>query len=333
MPRRRPALTLQATRTNLSRLARALQEGQLVAVPSETVYGLAGHALDEKACRAIFSAKGRPTNDPLIVHIHSLHQWWDLAQVSDAALRLAKAFWPGPLTIVLPKKARVPDLCTSGLPSVAVRMPSHPIFRALLKASGLPLAAPSANPFGYLSPTTAAHVKAHLGRKIPFILDGGASAIGVESTIVDLRKAHRPAILRPGAISAEEIAAVLGVPVKPYRPRKVARGHAAVAPGLLSQHYSPRTPLVLAKEGALAGAKPGAGEALVVLRRPTGQLAKGLHWLSTRGALREVARNLFSCLQKLDTKGLRRIRIECPAGDEPLAVALRDRLTRAAAKR
>src|SRR5688572_850583 len=184
--KRREARIFTGTERNLVFLARQLQRGELVAVPTETVYGLAGNALDPRACRKIFRTKGRPAEDPLIVHIHSLTQLELICHPNPAALQLANAFWPGPLTLVLPKKASVPDLVTAGRGSVAVRMPSHRLFRRLLKLADLPLAVPSANPFGYLSPTRAEHVQAGLGSKIQYILDGGPTRIGVESTIVDL---------------------------------------------------------------------------------------------------------------------------------------------------
>jgi L-threonylcarbamoyladenylate synthase len=195
MPTSPKARLYRGTPRNIPFLARQLQAGELVAVPTETVYGLAANALDARACAKIFKAKGRPTADPLIVHVYALSQLKDLCEVNDAALTLAKAFWPGPLTLVLPKKPVVPDIVTAGRDSVAVRMPRHPVFRRLLKAAGLPLAAPSANPFGYVSPTTAQHVLDGLGGKIRYILDAGPAALGLESTIVDLRGC--PTLLRP----------------------------------------------------------------------------------------------------------------------------------------
>src|SRR5271170_50336 len=166
------------TRRNLGILAARLRRGGIVAVPTETVYGLAGDATRRSACLKIFSAKGRPSNDPLIVHIASLRDLGRVAHPNPAALRLAARFWPGPLTIVLPKTGAVPDEATAGLPSVAVRMPSHPLFRRLIRMAGVPLAAPSANPFGFVSPTTAEHVLKGLGSKVRYILDGGPSRIG-----------------------------------------------------------------------------------------------------------------------------------------------------------
>ncbi|WP_404423958.1 L-threonylcarbamoyladenylate synthase [Nibricoccus sp. IMCC34717] len=328
---------LSGTPRNLARLARALRAGQLVAVPTETVYGLAANALSPAACRRIFTAKRRPTDDPLIVHIHDLRQWDALADVSPEALLAAGAFWPGPLTIVLPKKPAVPDLATAGLPSVAVRMPAHPLFRRLLKACALPLAAPSANPFGYLSPTTAGHVLDHLSGRIPFVLDGGPCAIGVESTILDLRNPRRPAILRPGAISADDLSRVLQRRVAPYRGKIVTGGDAAPAPGMLSQHYSPRTPLTLLKRaGRNTFSSILPGQALVLLAKPASAPAVPdgvtVRWLSAKADPAEAAHALFDCIRKLDTGNHSRIWVELPRGRSALAEAMRDRLSRAAAK-
>ncbi|MDX2186067.1 MAG: L-threonylcarbamoyladenylate synthase [Opitutaceae bacterium] len=339
MPKRLATRTQRLTGTprNLARLAAALRRGDLVAVPTETVYGLAGNALDPKACRRIFAAKRRPTNDPLIVHIHELGQWDALAEVPPEALLVAGAFWPGPLTIVLPKKPVVPDLATSGLPSVAVRMPAHPLFRRLLKTCGLPLAAPSANPFGYLSPTTAQHVLDNLSGRIPFVLDGGACDIGVESTILDLRNPRRPVILRPGAIHADDLSRVLRCAVTPYRGKKTPPGSTAVAPGMLEQHYSPRTPLVLVGRATAATFKSlGSGDALVLMAKPTRRFpvpsGASVRWLSAEHDPAAAAHSLFTCLRKLDTSGHSRILVELPRGRSALAEAMRDRLTRAAAK-
>src|SRR4051812_26398207 len=190
------ARTYRATPRNIAWLARRLRAGELVAVPTETVYGLAANALDPVAVERIFRAKDRPHHDPLIVHIHALADLAALCEVNALAKKLARRFWPGPLTLVLPKKPAVPDLVTAGQRSVAVRMPAHPVLRRLLRATRLPLAAPSANPFGYVSPTTAQHVADGLGKRIRHILDGGAARVGLESTIVDLRDEARPRILR-----------------------------------------------------------------------------------------------------------------------------------------
>lgn len=327
----------RGTPRNLTRLARALQRGELVAVPTETVYGLAADALNPRACRAIFRAKGRPSTDPLIVHIESLAQLDMLAERSDPVERLAKKFWPGPLTLVLPKKACVPDIVTSGLPSVAIRMPSHPLFRKLLRACGLPLAAPSANPFGYISPTTAAHVLEGLGGKIRFVLDGGPAAIGLESTILDLRDLSRPTLLRPGAIERKALEAVLGRRVFTSSRRPASRTQAAVAPGLLSKHYSPRTPLILHPRLRLEAVTPEkSGEVFVFQRRPLpsqrAPLPTNVCWLSARGDLGEAAHTLFATLRRLDRAGWKKIHAELAPGKSALALAINDRLQRAAAR-
>jgi L-threonylcarbamoyladenylate synthase len=322
------ARTYQGTPRNLKALAARIREGQLVAVPTETVYGLAGDATSRAACLKIFEAKGRPSSDPLIVHIASVRDLGSVALPNASALRLARKFWPGPLTIVLQKTDAVPDEATAGLPSVAVRMPSHPLFRRLIRLSGVPLAAPSANPFGYISPTTAAHVQASLGGKIRHILDGGPSSIGVESTIVDLRNPGRPAILRPGAITREEIARALGVPVA--KSRRSAGGR--LAPGQLPRHYSPRTPVKLHARLSAKAALAGRDDAWLFVRRPAGKPGSNVFWLDSRGDLRRAAQRLFAMLRELDAGGFRRIHVERPAGSG-IAEALRDRLVRAASAR
>jgi L-threonylcarbamoyladenylate synthase len=337
----------RGTPRNLAALARALQRGELVAVPTETVYGLAANALDARACRRIFAAKGRPAHDPLIVHIHAHGDLGRIAEPNDAATKLARKFWPGPLTLVLPKKPAVPDVVSAGRPSVAVRMPRHPLLRRLLKLSGLPLAAPSANPFGYVSPTTAAHVLAGLGRKIRHILDGGPSAIGLESTIVDLRDPRKPRLLRPGSITRTQLERVLGCQVPTAKAaRRPGRG-AQLAPGLLKRHYSPRTPLVLhaqikikevladrdRREGWLFIAKPAArnGRAGRPALPPERLQDGNIFWLDARGNLRGAARSLFGKLRSLDARGFRRIHVELAPGPG-LAEAINDRLRRAAAR-
>mgnify|MGYP003348533482 FL=1 len=205
------ARIVRGTARQLAALAAALRRGEIVGVPTETVYGLAANALDAVACRKIFRAKGRPTTDPLIVHLPSAHDLAGVAVPNAAAYRLAAAFWPGPLTIVLPKRAVVPDIVSAGLPSVAVRVPAHPLFRRLLRLAEVPLAAPSANPFGYVSPTAAEHVRAGLGQKVRVILDGGPCAVGLESTIVDLRDPAKPRLLRPGAVTRAQLERVLEI--------------------------------------------------------------------------------------------------------------------------
>ena len=331
------------TPTALRRMATVLKRGGLVAVPSETVYGLAAHALDAKACQRIFKAKGRPSTDPLIVHVHSLAAAAAVADLTPEARALGRAFWPGPLTLVLKKKAIVPDVVTSGLDSVAVRIPRHRVFRDLLRVSALPLAAPSANPFGYISPTTAEHVLHSLGDRIEHILDGGACEVGVESTIVDLRNPAKPCVLRPGKITADEIAAVLGVPVTVRRGRshpgktgKKRRSTAQRAPGQLERHYSPATRLrwvkAIASEEVLTSGRRVAY--LFVVRPADPRLAAlggRVAWLSEAGDATEAARVLFARLRGLDQGGYREIRVE-RLPDDPAYAVIADRLNRAAAR-
>jgi len=334
------------TPRNLALLARLLRDGDLVAVPSETVYGLAANAFDATACEKIFSAKARPKTDPLIVHICELTQLPTLAHAGPIAQKLAEAFWPGPLTLVLPKMPAVPSIVTAGRDSVAVRMPQHPLFLELLKTCALPLAAPSANPFGYVSPTNAAHVKAGLSGKISAILDGGPCSIGLESTILDARDEQHLRILRPGAISATELSKVAGVLVEDFARTASAAdtGQRArankqdlcpqVAPGLLSRHYSPRARVILYEEipPALASAaKPN--ETLLYFNKPhANRLKTEAHctWLTSNNDQAEAARALFATLRELDEKEFSTIHAElAPSG--PLSTAINDRLRRAAA--
>jgi L-threonylcarbamoyladenylate synthase len=327
------ARTYRGTPRNLALLARCLREGGIVAVPTETVYGLAGDATSASACRRIFAAKGRPFSDPLIVHIASLRDLRRVALPNPSALKLARLFWPGPLTLVLPKTSAVPDRATAGLPSVAVRMPDHPLFRRLIRLAGAPLAAPSANPFGYVSPTTAEHVREGLGSRIGHILDGGPSRIGLESTIVDLRDPRHPALLRPGAITRSEIARALGVPVATSRKSR-AGGRGLLAPGQMPRHYSPRARVVLhARLTARAAARGPADEAWLFVTRPRGAApgSGNVFWLDARGDLRRAARRLFAALRELDDGRFRRIHVERPAG-RGLAEALNDRLARASSR-
>ena len=331
---------LRPTPANLHRLAAALRRGELVAIPTETVYGLAANALDARACRKIFRAKRRPSNDPLIVHVRDLTQTATLAEISPAAIKLAKKFWPGPLTLVLRRKDIIPDVVTSGRDSVAIRSPRHPLARRILRLTGLPLAAPSANPFGYVSPTTAAHVRDGLGGRIKYILDGGACRVGVESTIVDLRNPAKPRILRPGAIPQREISRVLGCTVTSVKSRaspRTKRGEVGeVAPGMLAQHYSPKTPLVLVQDWA-DGVSLCAhvSSAFIRFRKPAGGgQNKNVFWLSQNGGAQEAARNLYAVLRKADEGRFTRIYVEAaPAALGALATAINDRLGRAAAKR
>jgi L-threonylcarbamoyladenylate synthase len=329
-----PARIYRGTAENLRRLARVLQHGGLVAVPTETVYGLAANALDARACRRVFHAKRRPVNDPLIVHVVDLSMLARIARPNEAVAKLARAFWPGPLTLVLARTSAVPDVVTAGLPSVAVRMPAHPLLRRLLRICGLPLAAPSANPFGYVSPTTADHVREGLGQTIAHILDGGPCLHGLESTIVDMRDPRRPVLLRPGVITAAQISRVLGVPVRGVRQRPVAAGVPVLAPGLLVRHYSPRRLLSTHRRVTAAMViKAPPDDAWICFRRPGWATpGKNVFWLSATGDLREAGRSLFAVLRRLDRGGWQRLHAELapPAG---AGLAINDRLRRAAARR
>ncbi len=333
--RQMKARILAPTQASLRRMAAVLRRGGLVAAPTETVYGLAANALDARACRKIFQVKRRPANDPLIVHVPDLASAEKLAVWSDAARKVAKRFWPGPLTIVLPKRRVVPGIVTSGGDTVALRCPAHPVMRRLLKLAGVPLAAPSANPFGYVSPTTAAHVADGLGDRIEWILDGGPCPVGVESTIVDLQDPGRPQILRPGAVTARQLQAVIGGRRLPQA--RQSKGAEPLAPVMMARHYSPRTLLRIVSAARLRRlhiTRP-AGTALVFFRKPLGATgaAGAEYWLTRAGRGEEAAHSLYRVLHELDRKGYRRACVErAPASAGPLAGAINDRLRRAASR-
>lgn len=317
---------------DVKRAAGLLQSGELVALPTETVYGLAGHAMDTVAVRHIFEVKGRPLIDPLIVHIHSHDQLGDLSPaISETARRLANAYWPGPLTLILPKLPAVPDLVTAGNLTIAVRMPAHPLTRRILQAADIPVAAPSANPFGYISPTQAAHVQASLGERIGWIVDGGSCEKGIESTIVDVTN-EQPLIVRPGPVTPEMLAETLGLPEMPLQTSHAIATETMEAPGTLASHYSPHTPLVLLPHG---GSPPQTatetGAAWISLARQKQPKGYVSYWLSEDGNLDDVARTLFAMLRKLDQAGHKKLFAELPPA-EGIGLALCDRLTRAAAQ-
>jgi L-threonylcarbamoyladenylate synthase len=312
----------------IAEAARVLRAGGLVGFPTETVYGLGADALDARAVAGIFAAKGRPEFDPLIVHVASLDEIPTLARaVPDEARRLAARFWPGPLTLVLPKTARVPDLVTAGLDSVGLRVPAHPAALALLRAFGGPIAAPSANPFGYVSPTTAAHVSDRLGARVDLVLDGGPCRVGVESTIVSL-DGPEPTMLRPGGITREALEAVLGrslfVAPRTARPQ---------APGQLDSHYAPRTPLRLLGRDDERRASAGRRVGLLALRDapPPSAGYAAIEVLAPDGELTTAATNLFAALRRLDALGLDALEAE-PCAETGLGLAIMDRLHRSAAR-
>lgn len=299
-----------------------------MALPTETVYGLAADALNPAALAQVFAIKGRPLLDPLIVHVLDLDGLAAIAE-PDARLSALAEFWPGPLTVVLRRKPCVPDLVTAGKSTVAVRLPAHPVFREVLRLAGRPLAAPSANPFGYVSPTKAAHVSDSLGARCPWVVDGGACAHGVESTIVDLSIPGRLRLLRPGPITLEALQAKLG-PVEVVT-RAAHQQAAQDAPGMLERHYSPATKVVLFPRGATPPPASGKVARLLLARRAESPAAADDFYLSEHGSAEEGARHLFDLLRQLDARGYDLIQAELadPAG---IGVAYNDRLTRAAAR-
>ncbi len=313
---------------DLARAADLLRAGEIVAVPTETVYGLAADALNPAALAKVFAAKGRPLVDPLIVHVADVADIARVAQVDPRLARLA-AFWPGPLTVVLRRLPVVPDLVTAGRDTVAVRVPAHPAFRALLRAAG-PLAAPSANPFGYVSPTIAAHVRDSLGERCPWIIDGGPCAHGVESTILDLSEPSCARLLRPGPIPREALESALGTPIEVVL-RSAPADQAQLAPGMLDRHYSPRTSIRLFARGAEPIIPPGRVALLLQSRRATTPGGAEVFLLSESGDPAEAARALFALLRQLDRRGLDLIMAEL-ADESGVGVALNDRLRRAAAR-
>jgi len=311
--------------TDIKKAAQLLRDGQLVAIPTETVYGLAANALDADAVLRIFEAKGRPKFDPLIMHLHDAEAVRaHVCDIPPQAELLMEAFWPGPLTLVLPKKDHVPDLVTSGLDTVAVRVPAHPLTQELLRSVSFPLAAPSANLFGHVSPTTAQHVNDQLGDRIAYILDGGHTDIGLESTIVGF-EGGRPVIYRLGGLGVEDIERVIG-PVQLV----LNQSSDPKAPGMLKSHYAPRIPLHLGSPSKLLahleGSRIGFLGFNLPLREMTGERQR---ILSPNGDLKEAAHNLFAHLRELEAMGLDAI-IADEAPDTGLGRAINDRLRRAA---
>ncbi len=308
--------------TDVAQAAHLLAAGQLVALPTETVYGLGGNALDPTAVSRIFAAKNRPAFDPLILHQSDAPRILAYARhVPEAAQALAEALWPGPLTLVLPRVATVPDLVTAGLDTVALRVPAHPLIHEVLERLSFPVAAPSANPFGFVSPVTATHVAEQLGERIDYILDGGACGVGLESTIVGF-PGGRATILRKGGTPGEVIEEILGQRVD-VQTRSTSR---PAAPGMLLRHYSPGIPLRLTAELPEAGTRVQA-----VIRFGGGPVDRGSHDydLSSRGDLTEAARNLFTVLRQL-AAGPYTSAVATLLPETGLGRAINDRLRRAA---
>ena len=323
--------------------ARLLRDGELVAFPTETVYGLGANAMDADAVRSIFAAKGRPADNPLIVHVHDRRQLEPLCEIPPRAEKLMDAFWPGPLTMLFPRKPAVPDVVTAGLPTVAIRMPSHPAAAALLKRCDLPIAAPSANRSGRPSPTTAAHVMEDMDGIIPLIVDGGSCEVGLESTVLDLCHGA-PCILRPGGITREMLEGALGEPVelagsilRPLQP-----GETALSPGMRYKHYAPKGTVTLV-EGPEERVVKKLRE-MVREAREEGKRACALcfsehvealadcdpHDLGPRTDEREIAHRLFDVLRELDEEGMEAAFSEV-VPPEGVGLAVMNRLGRAAA--
>jgi L-threonylcarbamoyladenylate synthase len=324
---------LSTSDTDLEKAAAAIAAGFLVAFPTETVYGLGADAFNQSALARIFEAKGRPHFDPLIIHIAALET---LSRVADVALInkttaerlsvLSERLWPGPLTLILPKRKEVPDLATSALATVAIRFPSYPVAQKLIRLSTGAVAAPSANLFGRLSPTRASHVKSQLGDKVDYIIEGGKTQVGLESTVLDLSR-DVPKILRQGGTEQEKIETLIG-PVEISCP---SHSDAPLSPGQLKSHYAPRTPLVLCKRGEMDAIPYAPDEGRLYFSHPEkGEvIAERARVLSETGNITEAAANLFDCLHELDSLSLEFIRVEEAPG-RGLGEAINDRLHRAA---
>lgn len=307
----------------IAEAGRLIRSGALVAFPTETVYGLGADATNGEAVARVFEAKGRPTFNPLIVHVQDLAQAETIGLFSPMARRLAEAFWPGPLTLVVPKiaAANVSELVSAGLPTIALRAPDHPVARALLKAAARPVAAPSANRSGHVSATRAEHVAADLGNKVALILDGGPTAHGLESTVLSL-VSEQSILLRPGAVPAETIEQIIGTALL----RRTETGTALSSPGQLESHYAPRANLRLNARSW----QPD--EAVLGFGAMPAQPARAQINLSPSGDLIEAAANLFAALRSLDASGAETIAV-MPVPDHGLGEAINDRLRRAAAPR
>ena len=324
---------------SLARAVEVLRAGGLVAFPTETVYGLGANALDADAVRRIFAAKGRPATNPVIIHVATVEQVAAIADWSDDAARLAAVFWPGPLTLVLPRRAEVPDVVTAGGPTVAVRIPAHSVALRLLALLGLPVAAPSANRSNHLSPTTAEHVFRDLDGRIDLILDGGPTPGGIESTVVDVT--CRPArLLRPGLIDPGAIERIIGPVARLSKPDAQARETEPLAcasgyesaplpsPGMLPRHYAPRTPLECVEGDGLIRARElrAAGLRVALVTRHPHPEDPRILTMPTDPA--GYAARLYAALHQLDAEGFDRLIVELPP-DEDAWLAVRDRLRRA----
>ncbi len=316
--------------TDVKRAARILRTGGLVAFATETVYGLGADALNTGAVARLFDVKNRPRFDPLIVHVADVSRLEQLTtSVPETARKLAERFWPGPLTLVLPKTEAVPDLITAGLSTIAVRIPDHPQALELLRTADLPVAAPSANPFGQLSPTQAEHVADQLGDRIDYILDGGPCRVGVESTVLQLSD-DVPLLLRPGGLPVEQIESLIG-PVRVAEEAEQPTTHTRPSPGMLPKHYAPATPLVV--QSANVPLLSTAARVGLLTLQPVDETSQftSVEVLSPSGDLTEAAAGFFAALRRLDAEQLDLI-VARPFPEHGLGRALNDRLRRAAQK-
>lgn len=313
---------------NIEQAATFLKAGEVVAIPTETVYGLAGNAFDATAVAKIFEAKSRPFFDPLIVHTHAITEVHKLVHEIDPRLAvLAKQFWPGPLTLLLPKKDIIPDIVTSGLPTVGIRIPNQKASLKLLQSLDFPLAAPSANPFGYVSPTSVSHVYQQLKGKIPFILDGGECQVGLESTIVGIEN-NEITVFRIGGLSIESIQEIVGPVIL-----NMHQGDNPAAPGMLSSHYATHKPIIIGniKENILKYNSSKLG--VISFKNMFSEInPKYCYPLSVNGDLREAAQHLFAAMRALDNSDIEVILTEL-FPEDGLGRAINDRLKRASFKR
>ncbi|MDR3426507.1 L-threonylcarbamoyladenylate synthase [Silvimonas sp.] len=319
-----------AQQTLIDNAIAQLRAGGLVGIPTETVYGLAADADNPQAVRSIFELKGRPADHPVIVHIAGAAQLSDWAQdIPDAAFKLAEAFWPGPLTLILQRQPHVPDAVTGGQDTVGLRAPSHPLAHELLKQFGGGLAAPSANRFGHVSPTTAQHVRDEFGDALPLVLDGGPCEVGVESTIVGLVSEH-PTLLRPGGVPRESIESLLGLTLEHHQKSDSAKVRVS---GLLDSHYSPRTPLITGPAAAVDNEAYLAFErgerAVLVTCGPRDHGVCGIDVLTLAAEPEGYARQIYDALRQLDRQGYQHIYLELPPHTAAW-LAVQDRLHRAA---
>ncbi|MDD4546128.1 MAG: L-threonylcarbamoyladenylate synthase [Oscillospiraceae bacterium] len=326
---------LKGDEKGIKKAAELLRQGETVAIPTETVYGLAANALDHKAVCRIFEAKGRPQDNPLIVHISDINRLEELVtDIPNSARILADKYWPGPLTMIFNRSLIIPESVSAGLSTVAVRMPSHPVAQAIIKAADLPLAAPSANRSGSPSPTTVAHVLQDMQGRIPAIVDGGECEVGVESTVVDLT-GKQPKLLRPGVITPEMLISALGgVGIHPAVKTKLQDNEPAVSPGLKYKHYSPKANVLLVKASPqrftdFVNGQKGEGTAAMCFDGEEGALLVPFVTYGSRHDSKAQAHRVFDALRRLDEIGAATVYCSCP-DEKGIGLAVYNRLLRAA---